>query len=328
MEVLRAESTPPPPGIINSIRAGFDAISMRVTAILFPLLLNLFLWLGPRLHLNALFDSLKSSMILIWQNAGIPAADIKQMMDGYEAIIPNINLFWLLRTIPIGVSSLQFAQDSQITPLGTADILQVSALNLFGWMFLLTLVGWVGGGLYFRAVARLAVDNDEPSIGIPRAIAQTMLLSILWGVISMAIIIPITIVLAIVMQLSQFFAQILIIILSLVSMWVIVPLFFWSHGVFIKKQNVIASMMSSIEMTRFTMPTSSMFVLTIFLLAFGLNYLWSIPPKDSWMTLVGIFGHSFVTTALLAASFIYYRDMSVWLQTALEKFKINKQLNE
>jgi hypothetical protein len=37
--------------------------------------------------------------------------------------------------------------------------------------------------------------------------------------------------------------------------------------------------------------------------------------------LVGIFGHAFVTTALLAASFIYYRDMNAWLEVALDRFK-------
>ena len=44
---------------------------------------------------------------------------------------------------------------------------------------------------------------------------------------------------------------------------------------------------------------------------------------DSWMTLIGIAGHAFITTSLLAASFIYYRDMQVWLQTVFEKLKAN-----
>ena len=36
---------------------------------------------------------------------------------------------------------------------------------------------------------------------------------------------------------------------------------------------------------------------------------------------VGIAGHAFITTALLAASFVYYRDMNVWLQTVFEKLQ-------
>jgi hypothetical protein len=39
------------------------------------------------------------------------------------------------------------------------------------------------------------------------------------------------------------------------------------------------------------------------------------------MTIVGIGGHAFITTALLAASFVYYRDMNVWLQTVFEKLQ-------
>jgi hypothetical protein len=61
----------------------------------------------------------------------------------------------------------------------------------------------------------------------------------------------------------------------------------------------------------------------VFLLTFGLNFLWSIPPENSWMTLLAIFGHSFVATALLAASFVYYRDMNIWLQSVIEKLRPN-----
>jgi hypothetical protein len=57
------------------------------------------------------------------------------------------------------------------------------------------------------------------------------------------------------------------------------------------------------------------------ILSQGLTYLWSVPPSDSWMTLVGIAGHAFITTAVLAASFVYYRDMNVWLQTVFEKWQ-------
>jgi hypothetical protein len=104
---------------------------------------------------------------------------------------------------------------------------------------------------------------------------------------------------------------------------VIVPLYFWPHGIFLKQQNVFTSILSSLRMMRFTLPTSSLFVLTVFLLTFGLNFLWSIPPEDSWMTLVGILGHSFVATALLASSFVYYRDMNNWLQIAIEQLKLS-----
>jgi hypothetical protein len=322
MNVSKIENLPPPPGIINSIKAGFDIIATHITAILLPLLLNLFLWLGPRLRMDGLFNSLKADMISIWKSGGIPAEDIKRAMDLYENTIPRVNLFWIFHTIPIGISSLFLPQRVSQTPLGDPAILQVSAPSLLGWIFLLTLLGWVGGGMYFRSVAWLAMaDKDIQPLSVSRAIVQTILVSVSWIALSVVIGVPVFLVLAVVLQFSPFIANLLVLFLSLASMWVIVPLFFWPHGIFIKQQNVITSILSSFQMMRFTLPTSSLFVLTVFLLTFGLNFLWSIPPEDSWMTLVGIFGQSFVATALLAASFIYYRDMNIWLQSAVEKLR-------
>ena len=83
MEVTRLENLPPPPGIMSSIRAGFDSIASHITAILFPLFLNLFFWLGPRLRVNAFFDSFKDDIVRIWQTGGIPAEEIKRVMTGY-----------------------------------------------------------------------------------------------------------------------------------------------------------------------------------------------------------------------------------------------------
>jgi hypothetical protein len=322
MNVTKTENLPPPPGIINSIKAGFDIIATHITAILLPLLLNLFLWLGPRLRMDALFNSVKDDVLSIWKTSGIPAEDIQRAMDLYENTIPRINLFWIFHTIPIGISSLFLPQGVSQTPLGDPAILQVSAASLLGWIFLLTLFGWIGGGMYFRSVAWLAMaDKDAQPLNASRAIVQTVLISIFWGILALFIGMPVFFVLAVVLQFNAFIANLLVLFLSLASMWVIVPLFFWPHGVFIKQQNVITSILSSVQMMRFTLPTSSLFVLTVFLLTFGLNFLWSIPPEDSWMTLAGIFGQSFVATALLAGSFVYYRDMNIWLQSVIEKLR-------
>jgi hypothetical protein len=199
-----------------------------------------------------------------------------------------------------------------------------SAGNFLGWVFLLTLVGWLGGGAYFRSVSSLVTGSDRNQlVSMGRALIQTILVSIFWTGIVVMIAIPVLVILSLLAAANSFIAQISILVLSFLSMWVVVPLFFWPHGVFLNKQNVIMSIFSSLRMSRFSLPTSSMFVLTVLLLSVGLNFLWSIPPEDSWMAVVGIIGHAFVATALLAASFIYYRDMNVWLQTVWERMKNN-----
>ena len=79
-------------------------------------------------------------------------------------------------------------------------------------------------------------------------------------------------------------------------------------------------------MTRMTLPTTSLFFLSILAISEGLNILWRVPPENSWLTLIGVGGHAFITTALLAASFIYYRDADLWTQEALRVIKSRKEM--
>ena len=282
MEVSRIENLPPPPGIINSIRAGFDAIASHITVILLPLLLNLLLWLGPRLRVEELFKSIQSDLVLFWKTAQIPMDQIQTMLDAYDEMSKTVNLFALIRTLPIGISSLFTPSEKMITtPLGTPAIWQASVLNFPLWLFVLVLIGWVGGALYFRYVAGAALAEKITMIRSSQAVIQTILISVLCNLILFAISMPIFLILFVAMQISAILANLIVLFLALGSVWVIVPIFFWAHGVFLDQQNVLTSILSSFQLTRFTLPTSSLFVLTVFLLSYGLSFLWRIPAQDS-----------------------------------------------
>jgi hypothetical protein len=68
-----------------------------------------------------------------------------------------------------------------------------------------------------------------------------------------------------------------------------------------------------------TLPKTSLLFLSIIVISEGLDTLWRVPAEDSWLTLVGVAAHAFVSTSLLAASFIYYRDASRWLQRLIQQ---------
>jgi len=120
---------------------------------------------------------------------------------------------------------------------------------------------------------------------------------------------------------SPLLGNIVVFIILFLSFWLIVPLFFTPHGIFVRGHNAIRSIHSSLQMTRFSLPTSALFVVSVFLLSRGLDLLWSAPDNNSWLALVGFAGHAFITTVLLAASFVYYRDMTDWLRTVYERFQ-------
>ena len=328
MEMDKIETLPPPPGVIGSLKAGFDAIASHLTVILLPLALDLLLWLGPRVRINRLFQPVFDDLTRFASFNGIPATDLSAFQENSKLFLEQLqqyNLLSALRTFPIGVFSLMSGTMPGPTPLGTSFIIQInSVFTLLGLIVLLTFLGWMGGGLFFRWVSLVVVEPSKPiDYRLGQSILQTILLSILYIMLAVMIGTPVLIVLTLVVMASPVLAQGMVLILGLLSMWLIVPIFFTPHGIFLRQQNAFTSIYASLRMARFTLPTSSLFVLSVLLIAFGLNFVWNIPASDSWMTLIGITGHAFITTSLLAASFIYYRDMQVWLQTVFEKLKAN-----
>jgi hypothetical protein len=328
MNVQKLETLPPPPGVIGSLRAGFEAVSSHVKLILFPLALDLWLWLGPRLSVDGLLSPYLRYLFEQARRGMSVPADLQRIAGAQTSFMEALerfnllSLFGKLVTFPIGVSSLIAETMPVATPYGGQRVMQISSLPAFvGLVFLFVLIGWVGGGLYFRWVSETALGSVETGISSVQAILQTFILSAIWFIGLIIVTVPFLLVLTVLALISPALANGAVFIMLLLSFWLIVPLFFTPHGIFVRRQNAFYSILSSLRMARFTLPTSGMFVLSAFLLYRGLNYLWSVPSNDSWMLLIGIAGHAFITTALLAASFVYYRDMNAWLQTFFEQVK-------
>lgn len=323
MYLQKLEEFPPPPGVIGSLRAGFDVVSRHVGLIFLPAFLDIFLWLGPRLSVNELIRPIITPMLNQRQLFVTSATDLKKLIEALEHF-NLLSLFSRLPLFPVGVSSL-FAQEPPVeTPFGSQQVIEVqSGLVMVGLVFLVVLAGWIVGGLYFHWVSGITLSDakQETGIGFLWAIVQTLILSVVWTVGLMMLFVPLSLVFSVLLLINPLLAGGAAFVMAVLSFWVIVPLFFTPHGIFVRKQNAFYSIFTSVRMARFTLPTSGMFVLCVLLLTIGLNYFWNVPPDDSWMTLVGIGGHAFITTALLAASFVYYRDMNVWLQTVFEQLQ-------
>jgi hypothetical protein len=299
-------------------------IAGHITVIMMPVILDLLLWLGPRLRIDRLFDRLFKYMISSGSNLGILPDQIKRLQDAYTpenlSKLQGLNLLVILRTFPVGISSLMAGAGPAVSPLGTPPGIQVDSwIALALWIAALTLTGWFFGGLYFRWVAALVLP-DSP-VAPRRAILQTLLYSFIWSVLAWTLGFPVVLLLSLFFGLSPLVGEGIFLFIAFLSMWLIVPIFFSPHGMYMRRQNALISILSSFQMARFTMPASSLFVMTVFLLGIGLNFLWSFPAGDSWLALVGILGHAFVSTALLASTFVYYHDMTVWLQTVLDRLR-------
>ncbi len=284
-----------------------------------PLGLDLLLWLGPKLSMDRLVQPALRELATVAASSGTQADTVQSWMDIYKQFFSEFNVLVILRTFPIGVFSLMSGRLPTQTPLGNPAVLQIdSAGVLLGLMVLLTVAGWLLGGIYFHWVATLVI-GEAPAAG--RSLVQTLLYSTICAILTWAIGVPLLFVMGVLFSINTLVGEGALLLLGFLSLWLIVPIFFSPHGIFIRKQNALASFVGGFQMTRFTLPVTSLFVLTIVLIGIGLNVLWSVPAVDSWLALVGFMGHAFITTALLASSFVYYHDMTGWLQTVLARLR-------
>ncbi len=320
-ETSQTKQLPPPPGVIGALRGGFDLVSSHLSMILLPIALDAFLWIGPHLSVRSLFLSMMSDMRTFYLQQNMPVDQVDKLQTFMADWYASFNLLGLLRTFPIGVSSLMAGKMPVLTPFGKPVVIEVtSPLYLFGWMGIITILGWLLGSLYFRWVSRVIKGPETQQLN-GKTLFQGLFFSALFFTISFVLGLPVISVLGLMGLLYPAIFNIVAFVIAIFSTWVIVPIFFAPHGIFLRGQNAFSSVYSSLRMARFTLPTSSLFVLAVFLISQGLNFLWAVPADDSWMTVVGILGHAFVTTALLASSFIYYRDMNAWLQIVLEQLR-------
>jgi hypothetical protein len=315
---------PPPPSIIGSLRAGFDVIATHIGAISLPVILDLFLWLGPHVKIDQLLVRTYQGWAAMAQAFPTSAADMQTIQNATApdqlSLLQSINLFAALRTFPLGIASLMWGARPVLSPLGAPYAVQIDSwVQLVPCWIVLTVLGWLGGALYFRWIAGLVAT--DPVADSLRAVLQSLLYCLIWSLLVTSVGLPVVFLLELMNQLNAFVGQGALLLLALISMWLIVPVFFSPHGIFLRRQNAFASIVGSLQLSRLTLPASSLFVMLVVLIAYGLNLLWAIPASDSWFTLVGILGHGFISTSLLAASFVYYHDVTVWIQLVRERLR-------
>lgn len=311
---------PRPPGLIASFTKGFDTIANNVTVIVFPVILDLFLWLGPHLRLKQLLEPLIAQFSSLAAPASSVALDPAQVQQVWTQFLDQFNLFSLLRTFPVGITSLMSGRMPIQTPFGApVDLETGSFFSVMGWWLLLAICGWIIGGLYFHWVSAVALK--PPKRSLLQSLMQTVLLSVIWLSILFIFGLPVFLIFSVLALISPLLAEAALLIFALLSLWLALPVFFSPHGIFTYQQNAWMAILNSLRMVRFTLPASGMFLFSTIIISQGLDFLWRTPPEDSWLTLIGIAGHAFISTAILATSFIYYRDVNAWLQAMADQLK-------
>jgi hypothetical protein len=300
-----------PLGIIDSLSTGFSAVAQKPLLLLIPLLLDLFLWLGPRLSINPIVPNLVSHLQRITGETADNSAVLFE--QNVSEILGSYNLFSALSTWPLGTPSLLAGNDIGIGPLGPPLTIQVQApVELLGWLIALVLTGLLVGSLYLGLIARWAGGNRTSFRSwIRRAWLQwarivAFVLVVLVGVFLLSV--PFFLTVEVVAMIAAPLTSLALLVGMGMGMWGLFHLFFAAHGILLYGMTVRQAISSSVTIVHRYRLTSVGLLLVAVVISLGLNTVWNMPPSESWLRLVAIAGNAFVNTGLVTATFIFYRE--------------------
>ncbi len=302
------KKTVPIPGVLATIAAGFDVTAKHFWLTLIPVLLDSFFWLGPRLSFRLLVERLAA---FLQPQAALAGMDVGVLLD----IAPRTNLFTSLSVPLLGVPAFMAGLTPEKTPLTTTATELDSAWLLLLLFVVFNVVGLLLTAVYYTQTAYVVQRQDGDRLDTAvflrrcgRLWLQLVGLVATFFVMSAMIYVPLAIVSAIISFLSQGLASVVILIGPIVLIWMVIYLIFTPHGLAVNGRPLGRAMIESMHLVRFAMLPTLTLLLLLFLIGQALDWALVLADDGSWLTWVSIWGHAFISTSLLAATFIFYRD--------------------
>ncbi len=316
-------------GLIDTLSAGFDRTAKRLWLILIPVLLDLGVWLGPRLSLNGLMQS-AIRLLPDGTELGTQYAQAIELSRSWLAEVgQTTNLLTLLSMRVLGLPGLS---GSLVPPAAPATMIQrtidiQSGLAALGVMLLLLFLGLLVGCGTLSLMAADARDGQlSPGYALGVAwrswVRLTFLLSgtavLVFGVVVGASMIA-GLIGVVSMQLAAWILTFLAWTLIILSIYGGLLFYFTSRAVILDDKGLLSSMRSALHVLQRNLMASLGFILIVNLLHVGLLYIWRLLAVNTIGMIAAIVGNAYVNTGLVMASFIFYRERLVATQNAAPK---------
>lgn len=347
---IKVKEPTPPIGVLAALTAGFEAVTARLDLILPPLVLDVWLWLGPHLSVQALWQS---ALEAIPTPPGVEAT-VAQNLDALRVALTNyaatFNLFstlsatpalnsavlsilsmlqfdpeWLGREqnsvlgfSPLGVPSLLAGRAPIVHPGGGAVVWSVNDpfiyFLLWGAFLLLSLFlgAWYLGGIA-QQVRDAQSNLRQRLIRVWGDWARLTAVSLLALIVTLIIGLPLIVVAFIAGLLGDIALQFVIALGWTLWIWSLFYTGFTIHSIILQKRNIFGAVWDSVRLVRANLPGTLGLFLLVTITSLGLGVIWNYPPDDSWFLLIGLAGHALISTALVAATFVFYQDRYRWM---------------
>jgi hypothetical protein len=321
---VSSEKRPTIPGVIDTLSAGFNLVNRRPWLLAVPVLLDLFLWLGPRLSVAPLI----ADFLRVTTSPADLGADYAQAIDQARQALTlmggQLNLMGLLAAGFLGLPSLVSitALGTDFRPAGPMAFEISSALAAIPIILVLTVLSvWIAA-LYLASLSQTIREGRVTRSTLVHQVwglgwRLTMWLGLILAVAAFAGL-PAMLALGVAGVFNANLASFFTGLVSLAVMWVAVYMFFVVPSVSLGQAGVFRSIWNSVNVVRFNLGSALGLVVVINLIQRGLPMIWDMFAADAWALPISIVGNAYIGTGLMAACMIFYgQRFALWQMAAL-----------
>lgn len=295
--------------IIDTLTAGFNTATRNLVLATIPVLLDLFIWLGPKLSIAPVIGK----MVRLYQRAveslpataspGMDAPEMFEattmMLDTLQNTVGRTNLLALLAWGRLGIPSI-----AGVNPI-ESDARWIIEISEYWEMLLFQLLIW-GVGLFLACIflGMLGQQTREERLDVVNLARRVPMY---WLYMAL-IFIPFGIFLVFSLSTSILLGPFAIF-AAVGILWLMLYMSFLPQAITFAEQKPLGALRSSFLIVRSNFWTALGLILLINVINTGLGLMWQRFLMNSVVgTLVAILGNSYVGTALTLALFIFYRD--------------------
>jgi len=326
---------------------GFETVARHPGLIIIPTLLDLFLWLGPRLSFAPLFQTMAQMAQTMGLNTGEEIAALQQLLAdlgerlngfilaGPAPLLSLPTLLFEIRTKlnlvrgwdqnSLGVPSLLAEMVTSGRPLFLqSDIAVSTSLAALGWGIGIIVVGMLLNAYYLRSIGQRVVEENE--IELPRAQSplrlwgQLLQLMFVLTLVLFSVSVLMALLVTIMKMIPGFFSKFISAFFLSTIFFVSLHMVFVVPGIVLLRRGLLQAIHESLILVRSDFLSAILLLLLLFVIARGFNVVWTMSAPTSWTMLVSIVGHAFVSTSLTAALFIFYQDRLHFLEIFIRSF--------
>ena len=291
-------------GIIDTLSLGYGLVNRRPWLIVLPVLLDLLLWLGPRLSMQPTAEAL----------AGFLARPLGENADILAELRTAGAQSDLLGLLAVQLPSLIRLLNPDSSPiLAQRPVLALtSLLPTLAIAFLLLIVGLLLTMLYLTPIAQVVRSGSADPHQMPRlagrAWLRLLLLMVLLVGVGLLVTVPLSMLVGLLSLVGLNLFPLVVTLLWVGAIWLLVYLFFVIDAIVVSEVGPVRAIQYSVAVVRHNFWSSLGLILLSVVISAGLARVFEFFTQMTIGVPVAIIANAYIASGLAAASMIFYRD--------------------